>query len=191
MSTDPTIAGLQAVSSEAFKSLVDENLHKVVNICYRFVNNRQEAEDLAQETFIEVYRSISKFRGDATISTWIHQIAVRKSLDIVRKRKRKKRIGFFQGAIHLDDPEVDIAASSSTRPDSILEIDERRRLLQAALATLPPNQHTAFVLSKYDGLSYDEIAQVMDTSTSAVTALIHRAKNNLRKRLSRYYEDYF
>ena len=75
---------------QAFRMLVDAFQEKVLNTCYGFVNNKQEAEDLTQEVFIEVFRSIGKFRGDAKLSTWIYRIAVSKSLEEIRKRKRQK-----------------------------------------------------------------------------------------------------
>ena len=188
MIDDRFIDELKAGSSQAFKQLVEDHKHKVINICYRFVNNREEAEDLAQETFITVFRFISKFRGDSSVSTWIHRIAVSKSLDHCRKRNRQKRKGLFGKTIRLDGSLVDIPASSSSKPDVITEVSERRQVLQSALASIPRNQRTAFVLSKYDGLSYEEIASTMKTSASAVTSLIHRAKKNLQKRLGKYYE---
>jgi RNA polymerase sigma-70 factor (ECF subfamily) len=84
MATDPFIAELKTGSSQAFKTLVDGHLHKVINICYRFVNNREEAEDLAQETFVEVYESISRFRGDS--SGLPSQKEQTKALGILRRR---------------------------------------------------------------------------------------------------------
>jgi RNA polymerase sigma-70 factor (ECF subfamily) len=111
-------------------------------------------------------------------------------VDFHRRKNRQKRWGFFAGAIRLDDPSVEIADPATLIPDTEIDTASRRRILHAALASLPPNQRTAFLLSKYDELSYDEIAGIMNLSVSAVTALIHRAKNNLHKRLSQYYEDF-
>jgi RNA polymerase sigma-70 factor, ECF subfamily len=183
------IEDLKSGSTEAFRRLVETSLDRVINICYRFVHNREEAEDLAQETFITVHQSIRRFRGDSNISTWIHQIAVRKSLDHLRKMNRQKRKGMFFRVLRLDNPEVEIAAPFSKDPHSDLENRVRRFHLQSALATLPQNQKTAFILSKCDGLSQKEVAKIMKTTVSSVTSLIHRAKVNLQVRLTKFYHD--
>jgi len=188
MNDEQLVEGLVNGQAGAFRELVERHQHKLINICYRFVHNKSEAEDLAQETFLEVYRSIDRFRGQSSLSTWIYRIAVSKSLDFVRKQSREKRGGRLKALLRLDDSTIEIPAPSSTVPDRVMEQKERQRVLQSALARLPDKQHVAFVLSKYDGLSYQEIAETMKTSVSSVESLIHRAKNNLQKGLRRYYE---
>jgi len=170
---------------------VDAHLDRVINICYRYVLNRAEAEDLAQDTFVTVYQSLSTFREDANITTWIHQIAVRKSLDHLRSKNRQKRKGFFSRVLNLNDPEVEVAAPAVKNPSHILEEKERRQHLQNALATLPKNQQTAFILSKYNEMDYKEISEIMELSVSSVTSLVHRAKKNLKERLTDYYLNNF
>ncbi len=179
---------LKAGHPSAFKELVALQQERVLNICYRLVTNRQDAEDLAQEVFIEVHRSISHFRGQAQLSTWIYRIAVSKSLDFIRKQSRKKRFGVLKNLIGSGDPPLDIPAPASTYPDAEAEKKDRLQVLRQALDTLPENQRIAVTLSKYDGLSQQEIAGILGTSVSAVESLIHRAKRNLRKRLTRHYE---
>ena len=188
MTDEELYEGLINGRADAFRELVERHQHKLINICYRFVHNKSEAEDLAQETFLEVYRSIDRFRGKSSLSTWIYRIAISKSVDYIRKQSRQKRGGKLRALLRLDDSAVDIPAPASTVPDTAMEQKERRRVLQAALASLPEKQHIAFVLSKYDGLSYREIANTMNTTVSSVESLIHRAKKNLQKKLHRYYE---
>lgn len=137
-----------------------------------------------------MYQSISKFREDSNVSTWIHQIAVRKSLDYLRSKNRQKRRGLFTRLLNLSDPEVETATPSKGDPHDELEDQERRRHLHTALASLPENQRTAFLLSKCDDLGYTEIAAIMKTSVSSVTSLVHRAKINLQQRLTAYYQDF-
>ena len=173
----------------AFRKLVEDHQHKIINICYRFVNDKNEAEDLAQETFIEIHKSIGKFRGQSSLSTWIHQIAVSKSLDFVRKQQRQKRGGKLMKLLKIGKDTIDIPAPSSNQPDSIIEQNERRNVLNAALSKLPEKQHVAFVLSKYDGLSNNEVAKTMKLSVSSVESLLHRAKSKLRQLLKEYYEN--
>lgn len=173
---------------EAFRELVDLYKSKVINTCYRFLNNKEEAEDVTQDVFVEVYLSISSFREEARLSTWIYRIAVTKSLDNIRKMNRKKRLNnlksFFGGAKQIEH----IPAPSDTRPDKRLETQERSRILQKAIESLAENQKIAITLSQYEGFSNREIADIMDTTLSSVESLMHRAKKNLKKRLYPYYE---
>jgi RNA polymerase sigma-70 factor (ECF subfamily) len=185
------LSRLVAGESEAFRLLIEMEKKKVLNICFRFVNDKEDAEELAQDTFIEVYRSISTFRGVSSLSTWIYRIAVSKSLNFIRNKKRRKRRGTITRLSYSDREEIQLAGSVSNSPDEILAQKNRALILQNALDSLPANQHAAFILSKYDEMSYEEIAAVMNISISAVESLIFRAKSNLQKKLYSYFKDYF
>lgn len=188
MIDEQLLSELKNGQEDAFRKLVEGHQHNVINICYRFVNDKNEAEDLAQETFIEIHKSIGKFRGQSSLSTWIHRIAVTKSLDYVRKQQRQKRGGKLKMFLRIGEDAIDIPAPSSKQPDSIIEQNERRDILNAALSKLPKKQHVAFVLSKYDGLSNKEVAKTMKLSVSSVESLIHRAKSKLQQLLKVFYE---
>jgi len=181
---------LKSGSTGAFKDLVELHQDLVLNICYRFLRNRQDAEDMAQEVFIQAYRSISRFRGDAKLSTWLYRIAVSKSLDFIRKKNRKKRFSSIKNALEISGHAEDIPAADGTNPHIVAERKERIQILQEALNTLPENQRIAITLSKYEGFSQQAIAGVLGTTISAVESLVHRAKQNLKKKLTRYYEKY-
>lgn len=170
-----------------FNDLVAEHQDMVVNTCYRFVFNREDAEDLAQEVFIEVYRSLDKFREESKLSTWIYRIAVSKSLDHLRRLKRKKRFSSLKRIIGVDDPADSLPAPDHDNPADVLDSKERYTVLQNALDALPDNQKTAFLLSKHDGYTNQEIAEILQTTIPAVESLIHRAKKNLHSRLERHY----
>ncbi|MBM3422813.1 MAG: sigma-70 family RNA polymerase sigma factor [Chlorobi bacterium] len=172
-----------------FKALVSEHQDMVLNTCYRFVMNREDAEDLAQEVFVEVFRSLDKFREESKLSTWIYRIAVTKSLDHLRRMKRKKRFSSLKRIIGIDDPAEELPSSSSDNPEQTLAEKENLAVLQQALNALPENQKTAFLLSKQDGYSNSEIAEILQTSVSAVESLVHRAKKNLHDRLHDYYQN--
>ena len=92
-------ARIRSGEPEAFKKLVDLYQVHVLNTCYRFVLNREDSEDIAQEVFVEVYRSMAKFEGKSKLSTWIYQIAVNKSLDFIRKERRKKRSSLMKSSL--------------------------------------------------------------------------------------------
>ncbi len=188
MSQENLVNNIKNKDLKSFKILVGEHQKKVLNTCNRFVNNREDAEDLTQEVFIEVYRSISGFRGDSKLSTWIYRIAVTKSLDFLRKRKRKKRFGIMKSISGEERLQEELKATDTSDPGTLAENQDRIKILNEALEKLPENQRVAFTLSKYDELSYQEIAEILETTIPAVESLIHRAKNNLKKRLYNYYE---
>ena len=174
---------------ELFKSLVAEHQEMVINTCYRFVFNREDAEDLAQDVFVELFRSLDQFREEAKLSSWIYRIAVTQSLDHLRRTKRKKRFSSLKRMIGVTDPSEEIAAPGNENPAESLAGSERAEILMEALNSLPDSQKTAFLLSKQEGYSQQEIADILKTSVSAVESLVHRAKKNLHNKLYAYYSE--
>jgi len=174
---------------EAFRQMVEQNKDKVVNTCFGFVHQKEDAEDIAQDVFIEAWLSYHKFRGEASLSTWLYRIAVNKSLDALRKQKTKKYIGLFKNLLQLGDEAVD--KIKHTEPDPLQQIEhyEREQALYKALDKIPVNQRIAITLSKFEDLSMKEIAEVIETSESAVESLLSRAKVSLRKHLDDYYKN--
>lgn len=174
----------------AFALLVDKYQKMVVNTCRGFVTNYADAEDLAQEVFIELYESLPEFRHESKLSTWIYRIAVNKSLNQVRKKKRETIFSSFASVFESSEQQK----KESTHPDSTDEADkqlntrELHRTIKEAINKLPKNQKIAFILNKYQDLSYKEVAEVMDISLSSVESLIFRAKANLQKLLSDFYK---
>lgn len=184
---DNLIKRLQAGDEQAFRDCVERYQDRVLNTCYRFVHRREDAEDLMQEVFVELHHSIRRFREDAEFSTWIYRIAVNKSLDFIRRGKRKKRLGFLVSLSAPMESDQGIQIADDGTPESEMEAHERANILQKAVENLPENQKIAVTLSKYEGFSYKEISRIMGTSVSAVESLIHRGMRNLRKGLARYY----
>lgn len=182
------IAQLKKGDGEAFRQLVDNYQKLVLNSCYKFVYNRETAEDLTQDVFIEVYRSINTFRADSKLSTWIYRISISKSLDYLKGQKRKKRFAILKSLFGEDEVEERISAPESVGPDKVLENEDRVKVLAWALNKLPESQRIAFTLSKYDEMSYQEISEILGVSISSVESLIHRAKLNLKKKLYSYYQ---
>ncbi len=188
MNEKEIIAEIKKNSSHAFKELVESYKDSVVNTCYGFLLNREDAEDIAQDVFIEVYFSIQSFRGDAQLSTWLYRISVNKSLNYLKKKKRLKWVGSFSGTPgsekQLELPAID----STSNPQKDLEQAERVKILQKAIESLANNQKISFTLSKYEDLSYKQIAAVMGITIPAVESLLNRAKKNLQKKLFSYYK---
>jgi RNA polymerase sigma-70 factor, ECF subfamily len=178
---------LRSGDEEAFRALVLEHQDRVVNICYRFLRDREDARDTAQDVFLEVYRALPGFRGDAELATWIYRIATTKSLDALRRRKRKKRLD-APGGIPGGSEAVERApAEEGSDPGRILEDRERARILENAVATLPRGQRIALTLAKYEGMRSSEIAGVLGTSVGAVDSLVYRAQFRLRQKLTKAF----
>ena len=160
-----------------------------MNTCFGMVHNTEDAEDIAQEVFIEVFRSIHKFRADAKISTWLYRIAVNRSLNFIRDNKKRRWFQSFEDSVQSKTRELqNITSSKTDQPEFQLENKQRAILLHEAIDSLAQNQKVAFTLSKYEDLSYQEISAVMDLSVSSVESLLHRAKKNLQKKLYKCYK---
>lgn len=171
----------------SFEELVSLYQQKVINICYRFSGNNEDAEDTAQEVFIEIFRSIKNFREDSQLSTWIYRIATTKSLDALRKKNAKKNSGLFSFFNKEEaDDEIDLVPSDSN-PHKELEDNDRRKILQRALNTLPDNQQIAITLNKMEGMTNKEVAEIMKVSVQSVDTLVFRAKKNLQKKLEKQF----
>ncbi|MFH0777826.1 MAG: sigma-70 family RNA polymerase sigma factor [Candidatus Eisenbacteria bacterium] len=185
MNDREVIQRIAAGEQEAFKGLVDLHAPSVLNICHRILRNQQDAEDVAQDVFVSVYRKAGTFRGDSGLSTWLHRIAVNLSLNQLRRRKWDR----YWGALSLSDQKGEMAvraleAPEHRRPDSRLEEKERSEILADVLNTLPERQRVALILHKFEGLSHREVADVLQVSLSSVESLIQRGKENLRKKLT-------
>lgn len=186
------ISRLAEGDHEAFRILVERFRRKVISTSMGFIHSEADAEDIAQDVFLEVFSSIKKFRSGSSLSTWIYRITVNKSLNHIRSSKRHKLISLFESfAGDEDKPSAEPASGSEYCPDDGLKKSDQAKALEQAMNRLAPNQKTAFVLSRYDDLSYEEIADVMKTSVPAVESLIFRAKQNLQKSLLAYYSNNF
>ena len=182
------IQRLKAGDEQSFKTVVDAYQNIIYNTCLGIVKNDNDAEDLAQEVFVQVYQSIGGFKGDSKLLTWMYRIAISKCLDFERKKKRKKRFGFVK-SIFGDNSELVIDAPDFEHPGILLDQKENSKILFKTLEKLPDNQRIAFVLNKLDGLSYKEVADIMETTVSTIESLLHRAKKNLKKYIEVYLQE--
>ncbi len=166
-----------------------QNQNLVYNTVISFLQNNEDAEDVTQEVFIEVYHSIDSFRKQANISTWIYRIAVNRALDFLRKKNAKKRQGIFSTFFYKKTGEINVDSAHFNHPGIILEKKESANVLFAAIDCLNEKQKTAFILFHIEELPQKEIALIMDISPKAVESLILRAKANLRDKLKNFYKN--
>ena len=183
------IKALRKGTNQAYGRLLDEYRQKVFNTCISFVPNKEDAEDIAQEVFVEVFNSISKFKGDSKLSTWIYRISVNKSLEFVRKKNTKKRFGFMQSLLGNDIP-LDRSSyfTEFNHPGILLENKEKNEILFSAINRLPETQRIVYTLNKIDDLSYQEVSEITQKSISSIESLLFRAKKNLQELLHDYYK---
>lgn len=181
------IVQLQQGDESAFKKLVDEWQDMVYNTALSIIQNADDADDVTQEVFIQVYQSVSSFKGDSKFSTWLYRLTVNRALDHEKKKKTKKRFAFVQSLFGNEVAAEEVQPAEFNHPGVQLEKKERAAELFNALKRIPDKQRAAFTLHKLEGLSYQEVAEIMNTSLYSVESLIARAKTNLRKVLGNYY----
>ena len=175
---------------QAFQELVERHKLSVLDLCLRFTNNKEDAEDLAQDVFIRIFQAAPGYEVKAAFTTWLYRITVNHCLNYQR---RKKILHFFsldhgKNSHHQSQGYIpDFAAKE--RPDVELEKREVQQIVQKAIQSLPENQKAALILYRYHDLSYKEIAEVLDTTVSAVESRLHRAKENLKKKLKFFVEE--
>lgn len=174
----------------AFREMVDEYGDRVFNLTYRMLGNREEAEDLAQEVFITVFKSIDTFRGDSKFSTWLYRITANHCKNRIKYLARRHD----RGKAELDEraegggadgPSLG-APRPSPRPDMQLEGAEMERVLQEAIAELEEEQRILVILRDVEDLSYEEICAITDLPEGTVKSRLHRARLALRKKLLKH-----
>jgi RNA polymerase sigma-70 factor (ECF subfamily) len=187
LSESEFIQALKEGRQEAFRRLVSGLGDKVFNTALSMLQHTEDAEDITQEVFTEVFHSVKNFKGDSKLSTWVYRITVTKALDFQRKKSRKKRAGILQRIFNAEGQEPATDVPHFYHPGVQLENKERAAILFLAIDQLPERQRTAFILNKTEELSYAEIAEVMQVSVSSVESLLVRAKQNLQGSLKAYY----
>ena len=161
---------------EAFKCLVERYQKPLMNFIYRYVGDRHMAEDLTQEVFLRIYQAAPRFEHRARVSTWIFKIAVNLCVNELKKHERRSMLiqDLHQNADSHGDSKLDVTVQNRQIQQAIME----------ALRKLPESQRVAILLKIFEGMSYKEIASVMETSVSSVESLVFRARTSVRQLLS-------
>jgi RNA polymerase sigma factor (sigma-70 family) len=181
LSEQELILRLKQKDEPAFRWLVENYRTRVFHTALNILQDTIEAEDTAQETFIQVFESVTTFKEASSLSTWIYQIAVHKALEKIRKQKAKKRL---QILLPWWMPEEEKSNEAFFQhPGIAMEKKEKAAILFKAIASLPEKQRLAFTLIKVQGMNYDEVCMIMQQNIKAVESLVSRAKINLQKKL--------
>lgn len=163
-----------------YNLLVEKYQSMVFKTAVGFVHSKEDAEDLTQEIFINAFQSLAQFQGNSEFSTWLYRITVNMSINQLNKNKNRQFLRFAGELLQ----NIFTKETSDSNPQQKLEQSERDSAIRNAIDSLPDNQRTAFILSKYDDLSQKEIATVMQCSEGSVEQLLQRAKMKLQKKLS-------
>ena len=164
---------------EAFGQLIDRHASSIVNLAYRMVGNRAEAEDLAQEAFLTAFKALSTFRADSKFSTWLYRIAANKCKDWLRA----KRPG--QGPYDVDADEVlDLYVAEERTPEQLLSQQQVGQELEQAIQRLPPLYREAFVLKHVEGLSYEEMEEILGVSGDTLKMRVYKGRLQLSRDLT-------
>lgn len=169
-----------------FEELVRRYQKKVYNSTYRMMGNHEDAWDLAQESFLRVYRNLSRFQGKASFSTWLFTITTNICRDELRKRQRRVKTQSLSEPIQTKDGELERElVDVSMIPEEISLNRELQDEIQEVIGKLPPEQKEAIILREFDGFNYDEIAEITGVAIGTVKSRISRARRNLRSELNK------
>lgn len=186
MTEKELIDGVIRGNREALTCLVDKYRHSVIKTAYYYLGNMADAEDLAQEIFLDVVSGMKRFRQKSSLSTWIYRITVNRSLNALKKKQRRASLIRPESLLRMRSGSTGQLAAADPAEDPAAD-EEHRMALRAALAALPERQRTAFILSKYEDLPGRQVAEIMGLSLSSVESLMFRARKNLQQRLIAHY----
>lgn len=170
----------------AFEILINRHQTSVLNLIYRFIGDRTQAKDLAQEVFIRVWQAAKTYKPEAKFTTWLYRITANLCLNELKSFRRRKLFQFLQFGEDQENTIEEVLVDASPSPEDLLLSREQSLRISDALQSLPDNQRMALVLKRYDDLSHQEIAQIIGCSVSAVESLLVRAKRTLQEKLKNY-----
>lgn len=178
----------RAGDKQAYRALVEKYQERVFWICMNVLRSKEDAEDMAQETFVKAYLSLANFRGEAAFYTWLYRIAYNMAIDYKRKVKRSygQEVQVDSSAPEVGDFALDKFAAEVESPDQILYHKQQALVIKAVLAEISDEHKTVFLLREVEGLSYDEISRIVGISKGTVMSRLHYARKKLQKSLAQF-----
>jgi len=177
-------------SMEAFEEIISRYESKVYNLAMRFCRNQEDAEEVLQDVFSTIYAKLDGFRGQSQFSSWMYRIIVNAAFMKLRKRKQSHTISLEDLAPQLKQSCLEQDNPVLHRSDTITQNKELRIILDAAIGRLPAQYRAVFILRDVDGLSNQEVSEILGLSIPAVKSRLHRSRLMLRRRLQRYYLEF-
>lgn len=174
------VSRARAGDTAAFEQLMLDSQDRVYTLCLRMTGDREDALDLAQETFFNAWRGLGSFQGNSSFSTWVYRLASNACIDFLRKRKRRQQ---GESPHSLDDEEAPLPEPADPRgsPEEELERRELRRAVERGLQALPDHHRQVLIMRELSGMSYQEIGAVLDLDLGTVKSRIARARLALKK----------
>ena len=177
-------------SLEAFEELLSRYETKIFNLAMRLSRNQEDAEEIMQDVFSTLYKKVAGFEGKSAFSSWLYRIVVNASFMKLRKRKQQPTMYLEDLSPNIKQTYLDHCPVTMSRGDTISENREVRNVLQKAIDKLPEQYRAVFVLRDVDGLSNQEVGEILNVSIPAVKSRLHRSRLMLRKKLLRFYKEY-
>lgn len=184
------VAQFKNGSSEAFEEIVHRYEQKAFNLAMRFVRNQEDAEEVMQDVFTTLYRKIEGFQGKSAFSSWLYRIIVNAAFMKLRKRKQQQTVSIEDLSPITKQAVLDCKEGYGTRSDLASMSRELRDVLEQAVGKLPEEYRNVFVLRDIDGMSNQEVGEILQLSIPAVKSRLHRSRLMLRRKLQRYYDDF-
>lgn len=183
------VARCQSGDRAAFRQLVEQYERRVFNIIVSVMGDLTEADDIAQEVFLKVYRSLPTFRGGSQFSVWLYRVTVNQCLDWLKRRRRRPAVVSLDRLVDQSEGDLDFLFKDAS-PDATETLDEARlqQAIHAALNTLTPDHRVVIVLKDLEGRSQEEIAAILDCPVGTVKSRLTRAREALKERLRPFYE---
>jgi RNA polymerase sigma-70 factor (ECF subfamily) len=183
------MARIKTGDTEALRELIEAHQHRIVGTVTKMLGDDSDAEDIAQQVFIRLWKSAGRYEPTAKFTTWLFKITRNLVFNELRRRKRHPATSLDR-PLDPDEPERTLqAADTSTKtPDTALLDDEMQAAIQRAIDELPETQRMAIILRRYDDISYEEIGEILDLSVPAVKSVLFRARTELREKLKQYLD---
>lgn len=178
----------QSGNEACFRTLVERHKKRVFNLTYRFLNGSSDAEDIAQEVFVKVYFAKESYKPSASFTTWLYVITRNTCFQTLKKRGKLVSMNDKSGETSVEMQTM-LADQTAESPSEAVLSAEKRQIVADAIAKLPETQRMVIILRRYDQLSYEEIAEVLDCSVQAVKSLLFRGRSSLKEYLKEYFHD--
>jgi RNA polymerase sigma-70 factor (ECF subfamily) len=171
-------------SADAFRDIVSQNQSFLYSVAYRFLGRAEDAEDVVQESFIRMWKSLSTYRNEAKLSTWLYKIAVNLCLDVLKSSHRKQQTASLEVSDHVSE-EWNLSQRAA---DHELQASELHVLIQEAASELTPKQKAVFILRDLEGLPVEEVSNILSMSAGNVKSNLYYARQQMSEKLKMYYQ---